>query len=134
MPRRASNSLTRNQNRLLMAIAGGVTLHADPQRPQLITVPAKDKPFRTQRAVLRGLIQDDLVMVIGGDMLDVQPTQKGLHTLDRLGGYPRRKLPEAPTDTTVSSRASTRSIPKRFTSRPMAPASVSRSRATWHGK
>ena len=28
-------------------------------------------------------------------MLDVMATQRGLHALDRLGGYPRRRLPEA---------------------------------------
>ncbi len=95
MPRRASNSLTRNQNRLLRAVADGVTLYADRRHPQLLLVPAKDKPFRTQRSVLRGLIQDGLVMVIGNDMTDVMVTQRGLHALDRLGGYPRRKLPEA---------------------------------------
>ncbi len=95
MPRRASNSLTRNQNRLLMALANGGTLHADRRRPQLVFVHGKGESFRTQRSVLRGLIQDNLVMVVGGDMLDVIPTQKGLHTLDRLGGYPRKKLPEA---------------------------------------
>ncbi len=31
---------------------------------------------------------------IGDDMLDVLATQKGLSVLDRLQGYPRRKLPE----------------------------------------
>ena len=34
-------------------------------------------------------------MAVGDDMCDVQATQKGLHAIDRLGGYPRRKLPEA---------------------------------------
>ncbi len=95
MPRRAKNTLTRNQNRLLRAIASGVTLYADRKRPQLLTVPAKDGTFRTQLTVLRGLIADDLVMVVGSDMTDVEVTQKGLHTLDRLGGNPRRKLPAA---------------------------------------
>ncbi len=95
MPRRAKNSLTRNQNRLLRALADGVTLHAERKRPQLLTVPAKDQTFRTQLTVLRSLIADGLVMVIGDDMLDVLVTQKGLRTLDRLEGYPRRKLPEA---------------------------------------
>ena len=94
MPRRAKNSLTRNQNRLLRALADGVTLYADRKRPQLLTVPAKDQTFRTQLTVLRSLIADGLVMVIGDDMLDVLVTQKGLRTLDRLEGYPRRKLPE----------------------------------------
>ena len=93
MSRRSRNGLTRNQNRLLMAIAGGVTLHADPHRPQLLIVPAKDQTFRTQLIVLRSLIQDDLVMVIGDDMTDVEATQKGLRALDCMGGYPRRKLP-----------------------------------------
>ncbi len=94
MPRRAKNALTRNQNRLLRAIAAGGTLHPDRRRPQLVFVHGKAESFRTQRAVLRGLIQDGLVMVVGDNMCDVQATQKGLYTLDRLQGYPRRKLPE----------------------------------------
>jgi hypothetical protein len=94
MPRRASNSLTRNQNRLLRTVAGGGTLHADRRRPQLVFAHGKGESFRTQRTVLRGLIQDDLLLVVGGDMTDVEVTQKGLRALDRLGGYPKRRLPE----------------------------------------
>ena len=93
MPRRSRNGLTRNQNRLLRVIADGGTLHADRRRPQLVFVHGKGESFRTQRSVLRGLIQDDLLLVVGDDMCDVQATQKGLSVLDRLGGYPRRKLP-----------------------------------------
>ena len=95
MPRRSRNGLTRNQNRLLRVIAAGGTLHPDRRRPQLVFVHGKAESFRTQRTVLRGLIQDDLLLVVGCDMTDVQATQKGLSALDRLGGYPRRKLPEA---------------------------------------
>ena len=65
------------------------------RRPQLVFVHGKGESFRTQRSVLRGLIQDDLLLVVGSDMIEVQATQKGLHTLDRLGGYPTKKLPEA---------------------------------------
>ena len=95
MPRRAKNSLTRNQNRLLRVVAAGGTLHADRRRPQLVFVHGKAESFRTQRAVLRGLIEDGLLLVVGDNMTDVLVTQKGLRTLDRLEGYPRRKLPEA---------------------------------------
>ena len=87
--------MTGNANRLLRAVADGVTLHVDRRHPQLLLVPAKDKAFRTQLTVLRFLIQDDLVMVIGDDMTDVEATQKGLRALDHLGGYPKRRLPEA---------------------------------------
>ncbi len=95
MPRRAKNSLTRNQNRVLRAIAAGGTLHADRRRPQLVFVHGKAESFRTQRTVLRGLIEDGLLLVVGGDMTNVEVTQAGLRALDSLGGYPRRKLPEA---------------------------------------
>ncbi len=95
MPRRAKNGLTRNANRLLRAVAAGGTLHADRQRPQLVFVNGKAESFRTQRTVLRGLIENGLLLVVGDDMCDVQATQKGLSVLERLGGYPRRKLPEA---------------------------------------
>ena len=95
MPRRASNSLTRNQNRLLRVIANGGTLHADRRRPQLVFVHGKAESFRTQRNLLRGLIEDGLLLVVGGDMTDVEVTQKGLAVLDRLETYPRRRLPEA---------------------------------------
>ncbi len=95
MARRSRNGLTRNQNRLLRVIADGGTLHADQQRPQLVFVHGKAESFRTQRSVLRGLIEDGLLLVVGDDMTDVQATQKGLAVLDRLGGYPRRRLPEA---------------------------------------
>ena len=95
MPRRSRNGLTRNQNRLLLVIAGGGTLHADRRRPQLVFVNGKGESFRTQRSVLRGLIQDNLLLVVGDDMTDVEATQKGLSVLDHLQGYPRRRLPEA---------------------------------------
>ncbi len=94
MPRRAKNSLTRNQNRVLRVIANGGTLHADRRRPQLVFVHGKGESFRTQRSLLRGLIEDDMLLVVGHDMTDVEVTQKGLRALDSLGGYPRRKLPE----------------------------------------
>ncbi len=93
MARRSRNGLTRNQNRLLRTISAGGTLHPDGRRPQLVFVHGKAESFRTQRTVLRGLIEDGLLLVVGDDMTDVEATQKGLRALDCMGGYPRRKLP-----------------------------------------
>ncbi len=58
-------------------------------------VHGKGESFRTQRTVLRGLIEDGLLLVVGDNMTDVLVTQKGLSALDHLQGYPRRRLPEA---------------------------------------
>ena len=91
MSRRSRNGLTRNQNRVLRVIAAGGTLHVDRRRPQLVFVHGKGESFRTQRSVLRGLIEDGLLMALSDDMCDVQATQRGLHALDSLGGLPEKK-------------------------------------------
>ncbi len=64
-------------------IANGGTLHADRRRPQLVFVHGKGESFRTQRSLLRGLIEDGLLLVVGRDMTDVEVTQKGLSAIDR---------------------------------------------------
>ena len=44
--------------------------------------------------MLRGLIEDGLLLVVGGDMTDVEVTQKGLSVLDRMGkNIAKSKLP-----------------------------------------
>ena len=95
MPRRASNSLTRSQNRVLRAIANGATLSPVPKQPQLAFVHGKGGGFKTQQSTLRGLIEDDLLLMIGKSVLNVEITQKGLAILDRLGkNLTRSRLPE----------------------------------------
>ena len=95
MPRRASNSLKRSQNRVLRAIANGATLSPVPKQPQLAFVHGKGGGFKTQQSTLRGLIEDDLLLMIGKSVLNVEITQKGLAILDRLGkNLTRSRLPE----------------------------------------
>ena len=93
MARRSRNGLTRNQNRVLRAAANGATLRIDPKHPQLVFVNAKSKQFRTQRVVVRGLVEDGMLLMLG-DEADVEVTQKGLSVLDRMGkNIAKSKLP-----------------------------------------